>query len=163
MMPRISVVAKISIRKKPLAISGMIRRMAATIQAAGLLISGHPRKVGRCAAAAGRTVTWASWASDISAPRQQALRPDCQYQHHDQEGHDDGVGRDVDRTKLFGEADDERAERGTGDRAHAADDDDDERGKQEADVFARRERLEGAADDAGDAGKPGTERKDQHE
>ena len=56
MVPRISVVAKISIRKKPLAISGMIRRMTATIQAAGLLTSGQPRTTGRCAVgAAART------------------------------------------------------------------------------------------------------------
>ena len=35
MVPRIKVEAKISIRKKPLAINGMIRRRTATIQAAG--------------------------------------------------------------------------------------------------------------------------------
>ncbi len=53
MVPRISVVAKISIRKKPLAISGMINRMIATIQAAGLSNAGQPRNVGRCAAETG--------------------------------------------------------------------------------------------------------------
>ena len=38
MMPRISVVPKISIRKKPLAISGMIRRITATAHAAGFSV-----------------------------------------------------------------------------------------------------------------------------
>src|SRR3954453_15514157 len=121
MVPRISVVAKISIRKKPLAIRGMIRRMAATVQAAGLSISGHPRNLERCTAAVGRTGTRASWARDMSAPRQQALRPNCQHQNHDQEGHDDGVGWDVDRAELLGEADDKGATPTPRDRPNAAD------------------------------------------
>ena len=49
MVPRISVVAKISIRKKPLAMNGMIRRITATSQTAGLLNSGHASKVARAA------------------------------------------------------------------------------------------------------------------
>src|SRR4051794_19090021 len=136
MVPRISVVAKISIRKKPLAIRGMIRRMAATAQAAGLSISGHPRNFERCTAVAGRTRTRASGAKGMTAPRQQAPRPNFQPQNHDQEGHDDGVGRDVDRAELFGEADDERAQRSPWDRAHATDDHNDEGGEQEADILA---------------------------
>ena len=41
------MVAKISIRKKPLAISGMITRISATSQAAGLLSSGQARAIAR--------------------------------------------------------------------------------------------------------------------
>ncbi len=51
MVPRISVVAKISIRKKPLAINGMISRITATSQVTGWLISGHAMKPVRSAAA----------------------------------------------------------------------------------------------------------------
>src|SRR6516165_10336423 len=117
MVPRISVVPKISIRKKLLAISGMIRRSTATTQAAGLSNSAHAIVAARWVAVAGGLARKrASWVSDMSAPRQQALRPKGQHEHHDEEGHDDGVGRDVDRTKLLGEADDQRAERRARDR-----------------------------------------------
>jgi hypothetical protein len=53
MMPRISVVPKISIRKKPLAISGMISRITATAQAAGLSNSAHAIVAGPCLADTG--------------------------------------------------------------------------------------------------------------
>ena len=53
MMPRISVVPKISIRKKPLAISGMITRISMTSQATGLLSSGQARAIARRTAEAG--------------------------------------------------------------------------------------------------------------
>ena len=43
-------------------------------------------------------------------------------------------------------------------RAHAADDDDHERGQQVAHVLARRDRERRAADDAGEAGKAGADR-----
>src|SRR6476646_9911477 len=163
-MPRISVVPKISIRKKPLSISGMITRINATSQAAGLLSSGQARTIARRTAEAGWLAwSWVPWINDMSSPRQQALRPQRQHQHHDQEGHDDRVGRDVDGAELLGETDDDGAERRTWNRAHAADDHDDEGSEQEAGVLARRQRLEGAADDAGDAGKPGAEREHQHE
>ena len=93
-----------------------------------------------------------------SAPAQQALRPHGQHDHHDDEGEHDRVGRHVDRAELVGEADQHRAERGARDRAHAADDDDDQRGKQDLDVLALLQRLERAADDAGEAREPGAER-----
>ena len=51
MVPRISVVAKISIRKKPLAMNGMIRRITATSQTAGLLNSGHASNAARAPSA----------------------------------------------------------------------------------------------------------------
>ena len=50
MVPRISVVAKISIRKKPLAMNGMIRRITATSQTAGWLNSGHASNAARAPA-----------------------------------------------------------------------------------------------------------------
>src|SRR5215468_2165498 len=112
MVPRMSVVAKISIRKKPLAISGMIRRITATAQAAGLSNSAHTTAAGRCAAEAGGLARKrVSWISDMSAPRQKALRPNRQHEHHDEERDHDRVGRDVDRAELLGEADDQGAER----------------------------------------------------
>src|SRR5205085_2184848 len=90
MMPRISVVPKISIRKKPLAISGMITRIKATSQVTGLLSSGHARSIARRAAEAGWLAwSWVPWINDMSSPREQALRAQRQHQHHDQEGHDD--------------------------------------------------------------------------
>src|SRR5262249_52309797 len=146
MIPRISVVPKISIRKKPLAISGMITRMAATAQAAGLSNAGQALMgvliAGLSAAVAGGLAgSLARSVNAISSPRQQALRPQRQHQHHDEEGHDDRIGRDVDGAELLGEADDQRPQRRTRDRAHAADNDDDKRGKQEARVLARRDRL----------------------
>ena len=166
MVPRISVVAKISIRKKPLAISGMISEDDRHQPGRGL-VEFRPRARGRSLAP-----SRAGWLNRTRAPwvdatcQRLASRP-CgrtrQHQHHDEEGHHDGVGRDVDRAELLGEADDQCAERGARDRAHAADDDDHERGEQEADVLAGRKRLEGAADDAGDAGKARAEREHQHE
>src|SRR5579872_3521129 len=102
MMPSISVVAKISIRKKPLAISGMITRSSATSQAAGFWNSGQVRiKARRVALAEGSGRNWVLCSNDISSPREQALRPQRQHHDHDQEGDDDGVGRDVDRAELL--------------------------------------------------------------
>src|ERR1700742_703922 len=140
MMPRISVVPKISIRKKPLAISGMITRITATIQAAGLSNSARRPATGRRAALAGglawRRAPGASCVSDMSSPREQALRPQRQHDHHDQERHHDGVGRDVDRAELLGETDDQRAQRCPRDRPHATDDHDDEGCQQETGILA---------------------------
>src|SRR6478735_4668571 len=163
-MPRISVVPKISIRKKPLAISGMITRINATSQAAGLLSSGQARTIARRTAEAGWLAwSWVPWINDMSSPREQALRPQRQHQHHDQEGYDNRVGRDVDRAELLGEANNDGAEGCARNRAHAADDYDHQRGEQETGVLARRNRLERAADNAGDAGKARTEGEDKHE
>src|SRR5438874_237919 len=163
MMPRISVVPKISIRKKPLAISGMITRIKATSQVTGLLSSGHARSIARRTAEAGWLAwIWVPWINDMSSPREQALRAQRQHQHHDQEGHDDRVGRDVDGAELLGETDDDGAERRTRNRAHAADDHDHQRSKQETRVLARRNRLERAADNTGDAGKTRTEGEHDH-
>src|SRR5215468_1367909 len=108
MIPRISVVPKISIRKKLLAISGMIKRIAATIQAAGFSNSGHTLAVKGGAAATGSCCasSWADWVSDMSSPRQQALGPQSQHHNHYEKSHGDRVGRDVDRAQLLGEADD---------------------------------------------------------
>src|SRR5690349_4429677 len=104
MMPRIRVVPKISIRKNLFDISGMITRIRPTSQAAGLFSSGQARMIAlRTAEADGSAGSWACSVNDMSSPREQALRPQCQYQHHDQEGHDDGVGRDVDGAELLGE------------------------------------------------------------
>src|ERR1043166_2825921 len=73
-----------------------------------------------------------------------ALRPQRQHQHHDEEGHDDRVGRDVDGAELLGEADDDGAQRRARDRSHAADDDDHQGGEQEAGILAGRNRLKGS-------------------
>src|SRR5690349_4899159 len=136
-MPRISVVPKISIRKKPLAISGMISRSTATTQAAGLSNSAHASAGRGAAIAGGLACRRVSCSSDMSAPREQALWPERQHEHHDEEGDDDRVGRDVDRAELLGEADDQRAERRPRDRSHAADDDDNEGCQQEARILSR--------------------------
>src|SRR5205814_2028652 len=37
----------------------------------------------------------------MSSPRQQPLRPQCQYQHHDEECHGDRISGYVDRAKLL--------------------------------------------------------------
>src|ERR1700722_1850841 len=91
------------------------------------------------------------------APLQKALRPHSQHEHHDQEGQNDRVGREISKPDLLGEADDDRTERRSRNRTHAADNDHDQRSKQEARVFARRQRLESSADHAGHPGKPGAE------
>jgi hypothetical protein len=79
------------------------------------------------------------------------------------EGEHDAVGREVGEADLLGEADQERADRGACDRAHAADDDDDERGEQIAHVLARRDGERRAADDAGEAGEACADREHDHE
>src|SRR5689334_7159416 len=166
MMPRISVVPKISIRKKPLAINGMIRRTTTTAHAAGFWNSVQT-SAGRSAAVAGglvcRRLPGTSWVSDMSAPRQQALWPYRQHEHHDQESDDDRVGRDVDGAELLGESDDQGAERSSRNRSHAANDDDDQGGEQEPRILTGRQRLECTANHARNAGKSGTQRKDRDE
>src|ERR1700756_1778450 len=97
MIPRINVVPKISIRKKPLAISGMISKSTATAQAAGLSNSAHASVGRRAAIAGGLARKRVSCITDMSAPREQALRPERQHEHHYEEGDDDRVSRDVDR------------------------------------------------------------------
>src|SRR4029077_14594369 len=94
----------------------------------------------------------------MSSPRHEALRPQRQYQHHDEEGHHDGVGRDIDGAELLGEADDQRSEGRAKDRSHPADNDDYQRSEQKARVLAWRNRLKGAADNAGDPGQASAER-----
>ena len=160
-MPRISDQPKIWISTKSPATSGMIRRTAPTSQAAepssgqAPVIAAPPAGarcwLGSCSAL---------WTTAMSAP-QQALRPEGQHEHHDEEGQHHRVGRHVDRAELLGEADDAPRRARPRDRAHAADDHHHQRGEQEARVLARRQRLEGAADDAGDAGKAGAEGEDE--
>ena len=62
------------------------------------------------------------------APRQQALRPHGQHEHHDQERENDRVGRKIGESYLLGEADDNGAESRARDRAHAPDNHHDQRG-----------------------------------
>src|SRR4029079_14087478 len=130
----------------------------------GCLGAGRAGTIPRRTAEAGWLAwSWVPWINDMSSPRQQALRPQRQHQHHDQEGHDDRIGRDVDGAELFGETDDDGAERRTWNRAHAADNHDHQGGEQEARVLAWRNRLERAADDTGDAGQAGTEGEHDYE
>src|SRR4051812_16220884 len=128
MIPRMRVCPNISLRKNPLETSGSNKRTAATIHGAG----GPKSK-----AAAWARRARVGWISAISAPRHQALRPNGQHEHHDEEGHDNRIGGDVNGAELLRQADDEGAERRAGDRPHAAEDDDDERIEQEARVLAR--------------------------
>src|SRR3954464_10395287 len=101
-----SVVPKISIRKKPLASSGMMIRIKTTAQPAGLPNSVRAKaRIGVVAA----SLSGGNRASCVIAmltTRQQALRPNGQHEHHDQERHHDRIGRDVDRAELLGETDD---------------------------------------------------------
>src|SRR5260370_486921 len=91
------------------------------------------------------------------------MRQNDQHEHHDQKRHYDRIGRNVDRAELLGEADNKSAQRRAGDRSHATDDDDDERGEQEPDVLAGRDRLKRGAEDAGHAGETGAEGEDEDE
>ena len=68
------------------------------------------------------------------------LRPKRQRQDHDDEGQHDAIGREINEAELLGEPDDQGASRGADDRAHAADNDDDQRRHQIAHVFAWRDR-----------------------
>ena len=74
----------------------------------------------------------------------------------------DRIGREIGEADLLGDPDDDRAERRAGNRAHAADDHDDQGREQKPRVLARRERLERAADDARDTGETRSEREDDH-
>ncbi len=82
------------------------------------------------------------------------LRPQRQRHDHNNEGQNDAVGRQINQADLLGQADQQCADGGAGDRAHAADNDDDQRREQVAHVLARCHRQRGAADHAGKAGEP---------
>ena len=85
-------------------------------------------------------------------------RPEGQHQHHDQEGEDHAVGRRIGQAELLGQADQQRADGGARNAAHAAHDHHHERGHQVARVLARRDRQRRAADDAGQAREAGADR-----
>src|SRR5262245_28403863 len=70
---------------------------------------------------------------------EKALRTERKDDSHDQEREDHRIGGRVDEADLLGEANDDGTERRPRDRAHAAHDDDHERGQEEARVLARRQ------------------------
>src|SRR5262245_58011071 len=84
----------------------------------------------------GGAVVGRTCAMSVPGP-EQALRTERKHGGHDQKCEDHRVGGGVDQAHLLGKADNDGAERGPGDRAHATDDDDHQRSKQEARVFAR--------------------------
>src|SRR5262245_35144098 len=147
-MPRMKLQPKIWNSTKLLARAGITNSSRAIAQTGVGTPSSTISRLGRVA---GRTCA-------MSVPRhEQALRTEGEDDGHDQEREDHRIGGRVDKADLLGKADDDGAERGPGDRAHSTHDDDHERGEQKPRVLARRQRLERAADNAGDAGHAGAE------
>ena len=91
------------------------------------------------------------------------LRPERQGQDHDDEGQHDAIGREIDEAELLGEPDDQGANRRADDRAHAADNDDDQRRHQIAHVLAGRDRQRRAADHPGQPRKKPADRENADE
>ena len=92
------------------------------------------------------------------------LRPQRQRHDHDDEGQHDAIGREINEAELLGEPDDQEApSRGADDRAHAADNDDDQRSHQIAHVLAGRDRQRRAADHAGQSRKRPADRENADE